>query len=209
MHDYLEIQILNNDHNLFTIGLNKRIGSELFLQNYIDKEGSLKLMEFVIEYIIKENVVLKNGETIAYGLWQLKFFLQEGYLHIYENTEDFTGWCSGVVNAVFHLEQQREICIQNNTISEIPSFNQGIAISPGVLEGDYVQGIRYPAPKHMSGWYITSYKYNGNINELKVLKVFELIRERKDILRYLALPVGFVFEIGSETSKVWFEKEEF
>ncbi|MCF6404402.1 hypothetical protein L3C95_16005 [Chitinophaga filiformis] len=87
--------------------------------------------------------------------------------------------------------------------SSMPSLNQKIAVDDGALAGEEVYGIRYEAPEHMSGWYVTSDSYDGNIANLKVIDLFSFLPKRKDLIQFLALPPGYEFQIREGKYDVW------
>ncbi len=74
-----------------------------------------------------------------------------------------------------------------------------IVISDGVFEGECVEGVRYPSPKHMTGWWLTTQKYNGDTSTLRVEHYYHLPEKRPDLIKYLALPFGFRFFQKDET----------
>jgi hypothetical protein len=73
----------------------------------------------------------------------------------------------------------------------------------GGFGGEPVQGVRYPSPEHMSGWWITTDRYNGDVATLKTLHAYHLTARRPDLTRYLALAYGFRFY--SEASEIRFD----
>ncbi len=75
----------------------------------------------------------------------------------------------------------------------------------GVVEGDAVEGVRYPSPEHMSGWWITTDRYDGDSKSLTLHHLHHLVEWRPDIAPYLALPFGFRFILG-EAEHVWFDE---
>jgi hypothetical protein len=77
------------------------------------------------------------------------------------------------------------------------------AVSDGVFEGDAAQGVRYSAPEHMSGWYITTARYNGDHRTLRVEHVAHLAERRPDIAPLLALPPGYRFDVAGPELSVW------
>ncbi len=43
---------------------------------------------------------------------------------------------------------------------------QLVVVSDGVYQGDAVDGVRYQSPKHMTGWWITTDRYNGDVDSV-------------------------------------------
>jgi hypothetical protein len=79
-----------------------------------------------------------------------------------------------------------------------------IVISKGVLEGDPIDAVRYKSPTHMTGWWITTDLYDGDIKSLQTMHYYHLAFKRPDILRYLALPYGYRFNLDNKVD-IWFD----
>ncbi|NRB25796.1 hypothetical protein [Shewanella sp.] len=82
-----------------------------------------------------------------------------------------------------------------------------VVISKGVYEGHPVEGVRYPAPEHMSGWWLTTDLYNGDTDSLKTVHFSHIIENRPEIAIYMALPSGYRFVLGGEDEHVWFDED--
>lgn len=92
----------------------------------------------------------------------------------------------------------------------LPTEDQLVVISDGVLEGELVEGVRYFSPKHMSGWWLTTEKYNGNIDTLHTEHFQHCFEKRPDLIKYLSLPAGFrFFQNGYKKNKedIWFDSK--
>ena len=86
----------------------------------------------------------------------------------------------------------------------LPESNQMVVISEGVYEGDVVEGVRYPSPKHMSGWWLTTNRYDGDIKSLKTVHFRHIAETRPDLSGFLGLPVGYRFFSGDGAT--WFDR---
>ena len=100
---------------------------------------------------------------------------------------------------------QRAVCARHGAPFTASRPDQLCAVSDGVYEGDAVQAVRYPAPSHMSGWYITTDRYNGDHTTLKVEHIAHLMEKRPDVATYLALPPGYRFEVNAQGAGAWFD----
>ncbi len=98
---------------------------------------------------------------------------------------------------------QRATCKRYGAPYAPVSDAQLCAVSDGVYEGDAVQGVRYSAPEHMSGWYITTARYNGDHLSLRVEHVAHVVEARPDIAPLLALPPGYRFDIAHASVRAW------
>lgn len=67
-----------------------------------------------------------------------------------------------------------------------------------------MQGVRYPSPEHMSGWWVTTDRYDGDVRTLRHEHLYHLTAARPDLARYVALPFGFRFDLGRHED-VWFD----
>ncbi|MDO6837835.1 hypothetical protein Q4596_19650 [Pseudoalteromonas carrageenovora] len=103
---------------------------------------------------------------------------------------------------------QKECCDHYQAIYSPVEPTQLVTISKGIYEGSIpVEGVRYPSPNHMSGWWLTTDEYDGNISSLVTVH-FEHINEKcPELAIYMALPFGYRFNLGGETEHVWFDKE--
>lgn len=194
--NYRTITILTDTvrNQLITDGLRSFIRREIILDKIDNPEGELNLLKYIIDYILNEKPTIKEEQTISYGLWLLKFVLEYDNFSIFELDDEFSNWMRGASNAIYYFEMQKTICENENAEFCVPKFTQLIAISDGVMDGDSVQGIRYEEPEHMSGWYLTTAKYDGKISSLNVIPLQNLVIKRKDLLQFLALPPDFVFQ---------------
>ena len=57
----------------------------------------------------------------------------------------------------------------------------------------------------MSGWWLTTDRYDGNAKSLRTEHLYHVTAARQDLSRYLALPYGFRFDL-SKGESVWFEE---
>lgn len=88
---------------------------------------------------------------------------------------------------------------------QLPAPDQLVVISEGVYDGDVVEGVRYPSPKHMSGWWLTTNRYDGDITSLKTVHFAHIAEKRPDISDFLRLPFGYRFFSGDGST--WFDQK--
>lgn len=202
---YRNIEIHEKDNGYInTKGMACFIDYEICVKSFGEKNGELALLFFLIDYILNDHPRINDNDTISYGLWLLKFVKIDNLYKIYELDDTFESWQEGADNAIYYIEQQKTVCKEEAVEFTVPFFSQYIAISEGVLEGERVQGIRYREPEHMSGWYLTTPKYDGNIANMMVVALQEFVVKRKDLIQFLALPYGYVFEItADDMCQIW------
>jgi hypothetical protein len=111
-----------------------------------------------------------------------------------------------VTLAVTYWRDQHRTCERLRTEFQPPHPDRLVVISAGVLEGDRdVQGIRYPSPEHMSGWWLTTSRFDGNTKSLETTHAYHVTAARPDLAHLIALPYGFRFDLSQED--VWFDEK--
>lgn len=208
MKSIREIKIKQTGRSLKTEGLKKNIGFEidLLIQNKEERDY-LNLLSFLIDYFIDSKATIKDGQTIAYYSWLLKFVIGENFvLSIYEVNSNGDGFTEGANYAIEVVNEQTLECVKIDRIPVFPTFSQMIVVSKGVFSGEEINAVRYPSPGHMTGWWLTTDLYDGNINSLETIHYYHFAFQRPDIIKYLALPPGFRFFSGNQ-SEVWFDKD--
>jgi hypothetical protein len=197
---------VKRNSGLVTQGLAARGQLELA----IDPDPSLvdesrQLLRYILDYIETSDAVINPGETLGYGYWLIKFVAgDDRFLHIHEYNSEATDFVPGAALTVSYWRDQHRICEKFGGEFMPPRPDKLVVISDGVMEGDAVQGVRYPSPDHMSGWWITTDRYDGNIRSLKREHLYHVTAARPDLAQYVALPYGFRFDL-SQGQDVWFD----
>lgn len=189
-----------------TVGLFEQFGYELnaSVSDYSLVEGCRDFVEFVGEYILSGNPI-RSGETLMYGYWLTRAQANDQRRLIFqEYNPEATEFIDGVDNAIFYWKGQHEICAKVNAVFSPPRPDQMIVISAGVCEGDEVEGVRYPSPSHMSGWWLTTDRYTGDVKTLETVHAYHVSANRPDLAKFLALPPGYRF--FSAQDNTWFDK---
>jgi hypothetical protein len=165
-----------------------------------------ELLQTIADYVVGTGKRLRAGETFGYGYWLVRFERANGRLGLSESTADGAGFQDGVVLTLRYWREQHRVCDAGGIRFSPPRPDQMAAISAGVYEGEPVQGVRYPAPPHMSGWYLTTSRYDGDIASLEVEHLHHVTAARPDLARFLALEAGARFDTTAGED-VWFDPE--
>ncbi len=105
------------------------------------------------------------------------------------------------------LEKTQKECCEYYRVDFCPVGSEKmVVISDGVYEGKPTEGVRYPSPDHMSGWWLTTGDYNGDVDTLKVVHFRHIQEKRPEIAIYMALPFGYRFNLGNNDENVWFDE---
>lgn len=195
MIKYKEVIIKSDNVYVYTEGLNFIIGKDVRLIIGKQKEEDyVDIIKYIIDYIVNENQIISENQTIAYYSWLLQFKIQDDhYFDLYEIDEYGEKFNKGCDLAISIIRSQSEICSQCELVPLFPNFSQQIVISKGVYEGREIEGIRYESPKHMSGWWLITDDYDDDIESLMTVHYYHVAFKRPDILKYLALPFGYRF----------------
>ena len=169
-------------------------------------EEAKDFLRCVSDYVI-EGAKLKADQTLGYGYWLTKFRNGgENTLETWEYNATATDFVKGASLTLKYWKDQNSICERYRAAFQPPSPDQLSVISKGVFEGLPVQGVRYPSPDNMSGWWITTDEYDGDVGSLRKEHTYHLTASRPDLAKYLALPYGFRFDL-STFEDVWYEQD--
>lgn len=157
------------------------------------------LLETTGRYMHDSHRIINPEETMSFGYWGIKFHGgSDGSLEIWEFNDEWNDIVPGAERALRYWHEQAEVCRAVGAEFHPPLATTMAAVSAGVLDGRAVDGIRYPSPSHMSGWYLTTDLYNGDIDTMDVVHLFHVTHARPDLTRYLALPFGYFFDLRGE-----------
>jgi hypothetical protein len=166
-----------------------------------------KFLRQVVGYQQSRNVRLEPGDTLAYGYWLTRFEpLGDQCLEVWEADPAGHKFVLGASLTLTYYREQRQTCARARADFAPPFMDKLAAVSVGVLEGDPVEGVRYPSPEHMSGWWLTTDRYGGSIDAMRVEHLYHVTAARPDLARYLALPYGFRFRSG-DGEYIYFDEE--
>lgn len=205
------VSIIRSDCVLETSGLAKRSLRELRISvndpTLVDESEAL--LRFVSAYLTQGKASINPGETLAYGYWLVKFEVSDdGLLEVFEYNPDATSFVRGAELTLTYWRDQHIECNRVGTAFSPPRPDRKVVISAGVYEGRSVDGVRYPSPEHMSGWWLTTDKYDGNVESLKTVHLYHVTAARPDLARYIALPYGFRFRVRQDQAvDVWFDEK--
>ena len=170
-------------------------------------EEAERFLRYVSDYVLRCGTKLRPEETMRYGYWITEFRNSgENTLETWEYNAPATNLVKGVSLTLRYWTDQHSICKQYSANFEPPTLDQVSVVSKGVFEGLPVQGVRYPSDDQLSGWWITTDQYDGDINSLMNEHNYHITAARPDLAKYLALPAGFRFDLSS-FEDVWFEEE--
>lgn len=203
-----EVVLIVKEAEVWTLGLADRGHPELKVcvgDRMLIQEGEV-FARTLVDCVVRQGMRFKSDETFAYGYWLTSFkTAQEGSLEIWEYEPGATHWVPGARLTLTHWRDQHAVCQRYGAAFSAPRLDKLTVISAGVLEGDAVQGVRYPSPGHMSGWWLTTDRYDGNSKSLRTEHLYHVTAARQELSRYLALPYGFRFDL-SKGEDVWFEE---
>jgi hypothetical protein len=164
-------------------------------------------LQFVVNYLVGSGKKIREGETLNYGYWLVKFqAVNDDLLEVWEYNADGSAFIQGGSLSLRYWRDQHQVCNAQSTEFNPPRPDKLTAISAGVLEGLPVQGVRYPWQEHMSGWLLVTSRWDQDVRSLTNHHTYHVTAMRPDLARFLALPTGYRFE-ASEGHKVWFDEE--
>lgn len=149
---------------------------------------------------------LVEGETVQCGYWLVKFDAKSpGLLTASEPNAENTEFVPGATLALAYRRDQQRVCKAQGAAFDPPLPLSGIACSDGVLEGRLpVGGARYRYSGKMSGWFLSTNLDDGTSKTAKVHHAYHVTAARPDLVKYLALPPGYRFDLGAG-GRIWFD----
>lgn len=150
------------------------------------------LIRSVVLYIARTGRKIAPGETFQRGFWHVRFDDGAGELHAAEPDPRSLDYRNGAAFALSAWRGQHETCDLHGSAFRPPRPDQLVVVSPGVLDSDRpTQGVRYPSPEHMSGWWVSTDLYDGDIDMMKPVHAHHVAAARPELVRLLALEYGW------------------
>lgn len=205
----MKVEIARDNGVLKTAGLAHRRQAELRLKligEETERRGEA-LLRYVADYVAGGGKPIRSSETMLYGYWLIKFVGDESsFLDIWEYDATATQFREGAELALKYWREQHDVCARASANFAPPRPDQLVVVSDGVLEGDAIKAVRYPSPEHMSGWWMVTDRYNGDVNSMRQEHMYHLTARRPDLAPYIALPFGYRFDL-TRHEDVWLDEE--
>ena len=204
--------ILELKDTFVTQGLDTVFKREFLLKKKKYSKDKIKIIvDYILKYLNESGNEIKDQETFGCGSWLIKFVFDKVYIQIHELKEVINGeniYEFDLTLTTTFFNEQFDFCKKHNLTPEIPLLAQKIAVSKEIYNGSEVNGVRYEAPQYMTGWYLTSNSYNGDVKSLQVESIFYLIKARPDLVKYLAIPIGYRFYLDEKGDDVWKDEDQ-
>lgn len=148
---------------------------------------------------------LKEGTTIEFGFSLLR--LQRDAENLVVCEPDFEGdplvdWIPQVDTTLQVLTEQVTLLRRVGLDGVTAHYHENIVIAKGCLKSEHVYLERNaPSGAHDSGWYMGNVEQPDReltAEDLEVLPVYELMRQRPPLVKVLALPVGCLVVVRGE-----------
>lgn len=202
--------LIELEKEFVTQGLTDLTGKEFS----INKKSLLKddveiIVNYIVKYVGEETKQIKDLETFGCGSWMIQFVFNGMYIELHELKNVIKGinyYEFDLTQTIGFYKEQLSLCMDNKVEPVIPLIGQKISVSKEIYEGREVNGVRYNAPNHMTGWYLTSNSFDGDINSLVVDHLYHILKERPDLAKYLALPPGYRFYKDEKEEEAWFDE---
>lgn len=126
--------------------------------------GARAFLEYVVRYLETTGARIRHHETRAYGYWLTRFAELDECWEIAEYSIDGASVVPGVTRAVTYRGMQNQLCTKYAASFVPPVGSSLVVVSKGIMTStSAVQGVRYPSPSHMSGWWFTDDEFDGDI----------------------------------------------
>jgi hypothetical protein len=126
-----------------------------------------------------------------YGFWPIA--VVDGRVH--ERDEAHERWVEGAERAVRIHALQEQTCWDLASAFEPPVAEATAVVAPGALAGESVELVRFEHLAPQSGWFV-----GGSDGDRVPLHA--VVRERPELVDYLALEPGWTVRVESEGARV-------
>ena len=158
-------------------------------------EPNLRWLIQYLETEVARGVRFQNQSTLKLGWMPNRFeLMDDGCLYLTE--PDFKGlpleFTDTVTNTLKHLRQQQDIIDSCGDAPEAdyPEISSAIIICKTYAEAANIFLSREAVKTSLSGWFFRDLD-NDNQADYTVTSLYEFACNRPDLIRYLALPVGY------------------
>ncbi|MCP9764141.1 immunity protein Imm33 domain-containing protein [Lacihabitans soyangensis] len=106
-----------------------------------------------------------------------------------------------------HIDKQKEICKNNNSIWK--PINKKLRVGVSInLDKDPINGLRHPAEKGTTGWFIWTGDYSEADDFFQPMCAEHLLQQRPEIIKYLGLDIGFRFLADAKGYEdIWYDEK--
>jgi hypothetical protein len=204
-----KIYLDKDNDRVITRGLAQSGMDEICLEidDSIKMSDAENFLRYVAAYVEQSGHRILPGETFPYGYWLVKFRTGRRSLDVWEYDSNATDFVRGASLTLRYWREQHEVCDRYQASFLPPRPDRLTVVDEGVLQGLPVQAVRYPSPEHMSGWWITTDAYNGEVSTLRREHTYHVTAARPDLAAYIALPYGFRFRVGDDSEEASFDDQ--
>lgn len=176
----MNYSILEVEKEFVTVGLSSVFGREFSINSLgLSTTDAEVAINYILKHFDKEQSEIKDLETFGFGSWLIQFVYNGAYKELHELKSAHNGvnqYEFDLSDTMKFYNGQIAICNQHSVVPIFPLIGQKIPISKEIYHGSEVNGVRYDSESHMTGWYLTSNSYVGDISSLAVDHLYHLIK---------------------------------
>jgi hypothetical protein len=165
-----------------------------------------RLAQALVEYVLSSGNKILPNQTVAWATWLLKF-VPDGSrtLSAYEADVEHGDFSHGATFTIQTWNAQTKVCTDNNVPYDAPAFTEFVVVAPGVLNGEPIDGVRYPYQRPNTGWWLFCPSYDGDVNSVQRIPLHHLYHHNTTAAPFLGLGPGHCFD--SRSGRVWFDSD--
>lgn len=206
----LDYEISKVDCNYQTIGLNRSILGKEFTFRFNGDDLTIinEIIKHIVSYFESSRSEIIDNDTFGCFSWMIKFIFKKDLIELYE-LDPVTGntYLFSLDKTESLLFDQMEICKTYSVNFQPALLNQKIAISKEIYSGAEVNAVRYDAPEHMTGWYLTSNNFSGDVSDLAVDHLYHILVARPELARFFCVPSGYRWFLDNKGYDVWKDED--
>lgn len=184
---------------------------EFIITNKSIPLNDIKWMISTIENTVSNGTKYENQQTLQLGCTIVKFVQKNnGVLEIQE--PDFVSlpikFTSKLDNTLVFLRSQKDIVesVKEETDLLYPSILESIVVHKNYISANKVLLERTEIESNISGWWVYDYNDQESVNNasnFSNISLYEFALKRPDLVKFLALPVGFQALSSSEGASLY------
>ena len=205
----ISFHLMKPDNMVWTKGLKSILGKEIVVLKTKVSDGvfEINLLKHVVDYLSRTDSKIENIQKFSILSWIYKLSETVEWFELLELTSDGESFVSGCEYSYGLISSQKGVCEHLKVAPKFARTDQMVALTDDVLNGVHnIDAVRYLAPEHMSGWWITSDNYDGNVSSLKTVHMGHVLAVREDLRPFLALPPGYRIRVEDEVD-VWLDPD--
>lgn len=190
-----------------SVGLKPYWGKEMRIEAHKLSVTQLHpILEYMVEYIIDEELPAKHGDTISCFSWMIRLYEKAEYFEVFEYYPKESSFAAGLQLTYKILSEQISICEKLNVEPNFPLCDQFVSIDPRVKLGKIGHMFRWKKQDPESGWVVITSDFKADTDSFEKIPLGEFLDIAPYNRQFTALPVGYKVIWDKNDAKIGFDE---